>query len=71
MNKRVLKERFDSRIETTIEEGWGHRKVDEDFQDFVAKIVDLVPEGRQQSIMLTKLEEARFWANDGVTKNVR
>ena len=29
----------------------------------------LVPEGREQSIAITKIEEAMFWANAGVARN--
>ena len=28
-----------------------------------------VPAGREQSLMLTKLEEAMFWANAGIARN--
>jgi len=33
----------------------------------IAKQVDaLVPDGREKSLALTKLEEAKFWANQGL-----
>lgn len=32
-------------------------------------IVELVPAGREQSLMLTKLEEAMMWANAGIARS--
>ena len=31
-------------------------------------ILDRVPEGREQAIALTKIEEALFWANAGIAR---
>jgi hypothetical protein len=32
-------------------------------------LVDLVPAGREQSLMVTHLEEACYWANNGITRS--
>ena len=32
-------------------------------------VVETVPEGREQSLVITKLEEAKFWASAGVARN--
>ena len=39
-------------------------------KDFAHQIHVLVPDGREQSIATTKLEEAVFWANAGVARGV-
>lgn len=32
-------------------------------------IADLVPQGREQALALTNLEQANFWANAGIARN--
>jgi hypothetical protein len=32
-------------------------------------VAELVPQGREQSLALTKLEEAGFWANAGIARH--
>lgn len=32
-------------------------------------VVDCCPEGREQALALTKLEEAMFWANAAIARN--
>ena len=39
-------------------------------QNLGADILGLVPESREQSLAMTKLEEAMFWANAGIARNV-
>jgi hypothetical protein len=36
-----------------------------------AIVVDLAPEGREQSLAITALEEAKFWANAAIAKPAR
>ena len=35
---------------------------------FADLILSLVPEGREQSVAFTKLEEVMFWANAGIAR---
>lgn len=37
--------------------------------DLAELIVSLVPEGREQSLALTNLEQAMFWANAGIARS--
>lgn len=37
-------------------------------KNFAALINDLVPEGREKSLAITKLEEVVMWANAGIAR---
>lgn len=37
--------------------------------DFAMVVSTLVPESREQSLAITKIEEAVFWANAGIARN--
>lgn len=39
-------------------------------RELAHKLVDFVPEGRELSIALTKLEEVMMWANAGVVRGI-
>lgn len=47
-----------------------HEEVREGFILLAQGLVAMVPEGREASLMLTALEEAMFWANAGVARNL-
>jgi hypothetical protein len=49
--------------------GQAHAFVREMCLKLASDIVDLVPPGREQSLALTKLEEAMMWANAGIARN--
>jgi hypothetical protein len=38
-------------------------------KDLAYHICAVVPEGREQSLAITKLEEAIFWANAGIARS--
>lgn len=45
-----------------------HAEVREHCGNLAIFLVSIVPEGREQSLMLTKLEEAMMWANAGIAR---
>ena len=45
-----------------------HDMVREKCRDLALALEHLVPGGREQAIMLTKLEEVMHWANAGIAK---
>lgn len=46
-----------------------HAELSRLFIDLALRVHDLVPQGRERSLVLTKLEEAKFWASAGVARN--
>lgn len=45
-----------------------HDSVRKILEDAALQLNLIVPDGREQSLMLTALEEAMFWANAGVAR---
>lgn len=39
------------------------------FAELITEVDMIVPKGREKSLSLTKLEEAKFWASAGVARN--
>lgn len=37
-------------------------------KEFAALVVELCPESREQSLAITKIEEASMWANAGIAR---
>ncbi len=46
-----------------------HQAMRESVETTLANVAAFVPESREQSIAITKLEEALFWANAGIARN--
>jgi hypothetical protein len=46
-----------------------HEEVRAECKVLAAILLDLVPDGREKSLALTKLEEVMFWANAGVARD--
>ena len=46
-----------------------HHTLSARFADLALHVTSVMPEGRELSLALTKLEEAKFWASAGVARN--
>lgn len=46
-----------------------HAALSNAFEALANLVYETVPDGREQSLALTKLEEAKFWASAGVARN--
>lgn len=46
-----------------------HEQIRESCRLLAFQLKALVPEGREQSIAITKIEEAMMWANAGIARN--
>lgn len=46
-----------------------HERIREMVAETIRTICEAVPEGREQSTAITKVEEAMFWSNAGIARN--
>lgn len=46
-----------------------HTDIREEIRYVAKTVLRVVPPGREQSLAITKLEEAMFWANAGIARN--
>ena len=53
----------------TDDTGSKHEKVRGVLKSVAVELIRIVPDGREQSLMLTKLEEAMMWGNAGIARN--
>jgi hypothetical protein len=47
-----------------------HQRVREGFIQFTEQLLELIPDGREKSLVVTALEEASMWANAGIARNL-
>ncbi len=65
-----IKHRFAFHPATTEEKKLAHGSVREACHELGQKFSADLPDGREKSLALTKLEEAMFWANAAIARNV-
>lgn len=56
-------------IDTNKEQKQKIQEIREIFSDVYYSIEKLCPQSRETSLVMTKLEEAQFWAIKGITRN--
>lgn len=56
--------------ESTAEGNRRKQEITEAFVEFAQEMEGLVPRGREFSVMMTKLEEAAYFAKAGVSRNL-
>ena len=65
MNQQDVDRIFDSHPPTTEEDALAHEQVRQVFKD-VARTMSNLPAGRERSLVMTKLEEASFYAHAAI-----
>lgn len=64
-----LDSRFDHHPSTSESISEAHEKIRELFKNAAEVIDDLIIDGREKSLALTKIEEAMFWSNASVARS--
>jgi len=68
MKAEELKHRFQFHPADSDNTKAAHQDVREVLLTAAEHVEEVVPEGREQSLAITKLEEAMFWANAGIAR---
>lgn len=55
--------------QATTSTGPVHQHIREECQKLAEEFLRIIPDGRELSLALTKLEEAMLWANAGIARN--
>jgi hypothetical protein len=66
-----IQHRFAFHAATTEEKRMAHGSVRSILHDAAQELSARLPQGREKSIVLTKLEEAMFWANAAIAREMR
>lgn len=65
-----LSDKFRFHEKSRAERASEHEQVRSGCLKLAGLVTSVVPEGRERSLALTKLEEAMFWANAGIARSV-
>lgn len=69
MDRDDIDNRFDFHAATTEEKRNEHTSVRQNFAALARLLNGRLPEGREKSLAITKLEEGMFWANAAIARN--
>lgn len=67
--KSDVEHNFGFHAASTEDKRMEHTSVRNAFKELALKLVEDLPEGREKSLAITKLEEGMFWANAAVARN--
>lgn len=65
----VIEDRFRHKMPQSEDQHNRHKEVDLKCEELATYISNNLPEGREQNLALTKLEEVMFWANAGIARS--
>ena len=68
VSKTDIDKRFDYHAPSTTREA-KHHGIRAFYKGLAEYIIDTTPEGREQSLALTALEESMFWANASIARS--
>lgn len=68
MDKQDLQNRFAFHAATTDEKRMAHGSVRDQCLTLALALNEQLPEGREKSVAITKLEEVMFWGNAGLAR---
>lgn len=69
LSQKELEKRFNYHPADTEEKKQAHEQIRNMCLRYATDIKNLIPEGREQALALTHLEEVMFWANAGIARN--
>lgn len=64
-----LEHRFDYHPANTDDRRLRHENVRASCNDLADALNELIPDGREKALAITKLEEVMFWANAGIARS--
>lgn len=69
MEPQDIEHRFAFHAATTQEKRDEHTSVRQQCRRLADSLNEVLPEGREKSVAITKLEEVMFWANAAIARN--